>query len=123
MVSDEETITKQLLYEELSSGKGNRDSLFLRYKDSCERDVTSVNININQVETLAMSRSAWRTVVQNASKEREICLYEHQADKHKRAREARNTAASDNSWICSSCSRQCRSTIGLYSYEKNCKKN
>ena len=81
MVSDEETITKQLLYEELSSGKGNRDRPFLRYKDSCERDVTSVNININQVETLAMNRSAWRTVVQNASKEREICLYEHEADK------------------------------------------
>ena len=68
MMSDERIINN-LLYSELVVDKRNVGQPILRYKDVCKRDMKSLNLEIDEWETLTDDREKWRYL--NSKKLRE----------------------------------------------------
>ena len=117
---DDGRIPKDLLYGELAQGKRPTDRPQLRYKDVCKRDLKALGIDINEWETLASNRSAWRQAVQQGLLEFQETLAE-QAETKRQTRKARNQGdrpATDH--ICSLCGRDCHSRIDLSSHTRRC---
>ena len=59
---------KHLLYGKLASGKRKTGRPCLGFKDVCQRDMIEVKISIEDWESQADDRSAWRAVVMEGVK-------------------------------------------------------
>ena len=113
-------IPKDILYGQLSAGKRPVGRPQLRYKDVCKRDLRALDINTESWEDLAADRDAWRSTLwkqlQAGEEKIQISAEERRARRKASASEA-NPATSHT---CSTCGRECRSQIGLYSHSRRC---
>ena len=122
---DDGRLPKDILYGELATGTRSVGRPKLRYKDVCKRDMKSTDIKHDSWEALAADRTGWKTAVEDG-----ICTSEekrHEAWNTKReARKQRATSSSSSTpsqHVCSRCSRDCHSGIGLFSHFKKCSKS
>lgn len=117
---DDGRIPKDILYGQLSAGKRPVGRPQLRYKDVCKRDLRALDINTESWEDLAADRNSWRSTLWKqlqAGEERiQISAEERRARRKASACEANPTA----SHTCTTCGRECRSKIGLYSHSRRC---
>ena len=67
----DERIPKSMLYRKLVDGTRKRGRRTLRYKDVCERDLKSLNVDTDKWEGLANGRDKWRSSLYKNLKERE----------------------------------------------------
>ena len=113
---------QNVLYGELASGKRNSGRPQLRFKHACKRDMKTLYINMETWDHLASNRSDWRSTLRTQLLAGEKVL----ADKAEEKRERRKDAVRIDKqttvtvYTCSSCGRNCRSRIGLFSHRRCC---
>ena len=112
-------IPKDILYDELASGKRSVGRPQLRYKDVCKRDLKALDINIQCWEDMAADHNSWRSTLQRqlkAGEEQIQTLVEE-----KRARRKARTSEADPATIhtCVRCGKVCLSRIGLSSHSQH----
>ena len=110
-------LPKQLLYGELKTGKRDRAGPKKRYKDSLKESLKKIDVDVNNWETLASDRTAWRAKVNHQVQRAE----DHRvaaAERKRSARKARATTsvAATNDHLCQHCGRGFRAQIGLFSH-------
>ena len=109
-------LPKDVLYGSRSVGRP-----MLRYKDVCERAMKSAEINPELWEAAAADRSNWRRVVRTGVKRAEAKREQLWHDRRERQRARASSVPSLSTvYICSKCSRDCHSRIGLYSHSRRC---
>ena len=112
---------KDVLYGELASGSRRVGRPALRYKDTCKRDKKTCNIVTDTWEAVASDRSRWRRVVRKrmdyADRERGL-----KAEEKRTRGKLSNTSTSNTptGLTCPTCSRDCRSRIGLFRHARRC---
>jgi hypothetical protein len=112
-------IPKDLLYGELATGSRPRGRPFLRYSDTCRRDMKMCGIDSNDWERTAENRSDWRRTVKTGTKLCEERVHQRWTEKRAlRHRAAQQQQAS--LFVCDNCGRDCHSRIGLYSHNRRC---
>ncbi len=90
----------------------------VRFKDSCKWNFLSTHIDINTWEDVAADRLSWRHAVnqgiQRAEQDRRL--------KHNLKRQKRKASSSStlklSTFICTDCTKDCHSRIGLYSHRR-----
>ena len=65
-------ISRDIPYGEFFTGTRTIDWPYLRYKDTCERDITMAGNGVNNWETVASDREKWRSVVKTGMKREEV---------------------------------------------------
>ncbi len=113
-----------LLYGELAEGSRLIGRPRLRYKDICKKDMKLSDINIDTWESRAKDRSAWHFVVRQGVQKAEETRIKNLATKRVKRKEKQlqpQLASSSSSFICRKCSRDCHSSIGLYSHSRRCR--
>ena len=113
-------IPKDLLYGELVEGTRPRGRPKLRYKDVCKRALKALEIEEDDWEAIASSRPDWRNAVREGLKSLEENLAKQSADKRERRKASAQTDRPATSFVCSGCSRDCHSRIGLISHTGRC---
>lgn len=122
---DDGRLPKDILYGELATGARSVGRPKLRYKDVCKRDMKSTDIKHDSWEALAANRAGWKTAVEDGIRTSEEKRQEAWNTKRE-ARKQRTTSSSSSSssqHVCSKCSRDCHSGIGLFSHFKKCSKS
>ena len=116
-------IPKDLLYGELESGSRPIGRPKLRFKDVCKRDMLATGLPTDNWELHAADRSDWRSVCSLALQAGEERLKAEADDRRAKRRAAMNKATCVPVacvFVCSGCSRVCRSRIGLFRHERKC---
>ena len=102
-------ISKDLLYDELATGKRLTGRPQLRFKDICKRDLEALGINSDSWEVTVTDRDAWRHAVKKGLSQYE----ETQRVKAEEKRLHKKTACLANRpttpFTCSKCGRDCHS--------------
>ncbi len=112
-------IPRDLLYGELAEGSRLIGRPRLRYKDICK---ISVRINIGTWESRAEDRSAWHFVVRQGVQKAEETRIKNLATKRvKRKEKQLQPQLAPSLFIWRKCSRDCHSSIGLYSHSRRCR--
>ncbi len=120
-------IPRDLLYGELAEGSRLIGRPRLRYKDICKKDMKLSDINIDTWESRAEDRSAWHFVVRQGVQKAEETRIKNLATKRVKRKEKQlqpqlaSSSSSSSSFICRKCSRDCHSSIGLYSHSRRCR--
>ena len=116
-----ERLPKDLLYGQLAQGSRGTGRPILRFKDVCKRDLRAAKIELESWESLADKRTEWRTAVTKGCKQAEEERMRHREEKRLK-RKTNSADASDptEEHVCPSCSKVCRSRIGLYSHKRKC---
>ncbi|GAA6107071.1 uncharacterized protein LOC118407100 [Tachysurus ichikawai] len=112
-------IPKDLLYGELAEGARLTGRPRLRYKDVCKKDMKMANINVNNWESYADDRPAWRLAVRQGAQKAEKMRNTNLAEKRARSNQQQPQQAS--AFTCSKCNRDCHSRIGLFSHSRRCR--
>ena len=114
-------IPKDFLYGRLASGSRRVERPALRFKDTCKCDMNACKIVTDTWEDAAGDRARWRQKVkqgiEHAVSERGLKVEVKRARRELSAASKTNTPTDS---ICSACSRDCRSRIGLYSNTSRC---
>ena len=110
-------IPKDLLYGQLESGTRPTGRPYLRYKDTCKRDLKSAHIEVDTWETMAPDRTKWRHVVKDGMRMAED---DRAAVRESKRRRRKTTATADTVFVCDDCTRDCHSRIGLDSHRRRC---
>ena len=119
-------IPKDLLYGELQLGARNQGRPIQRYKDVAKRDMTNCNIDPQQWEVAASDRSCWKQTVKEGlhiseDKRKERAKETRQRRKQKQKDRDTNTDQTGSvKYTCSTCGRECKSRIGLFSHNRKC---
>ncbi|XP_050710731.1 uncharacterized protein LOC126995286 [Eriocheir sinensis] len=111
-------IPKDILYGELASGKRPRGRPQLRYKDVCKRDMKALDIDTERWEDIAADSSSWRSLLHKQLKEGEDKITNLAVEKRAKRKENKQRNPAATSHICSVCSRDCHSRIGLTSHKR-----
>ena len=98
-------IPKDLLYEELATGRRARGRPHLRYKDVCKRDLKAVDIGVERWEELAADRDRWRRETRKGLARMEARREQTARDKHTRQKNSQRTAPQDTPYRCDVCNR------------------
>ena len=104
---------KAVFYRELSQGKRDRGAPRKHFKDQLKRQLTQACIDHSEWEALAEDREEWRgrikTTADNFEEEKKTAA----AEKWQRRKDSASQPVTDTTFTCPSCSRACRSRIGL----------
>ena len=115
-------IPKDLLYDRLERGTRSKGRPQLRFKDSCKRDLLSTHIDINTWEDIVADQLSWRHAMNQGMQRAE----EDRRAKHDLKRQKRKASSSYSTqistFICTDCTKDCHSRIGLYSHRRYCSK-
>ena len=113
---DKGRIPKDLLYSELIEGTRPVGRPRLRFKYVCKKDMKTCHINTNTWEACPKDCVTWHLPVKQGTrrseKERKVAATE------KRSKRKEGQASL---FVCSHCSRDCHSRIGLFSYSRSCR--
>lgn len=111
---------KDTMYGELACGKRPLGRPQLCYKDICNYDMKSLNINTGSWEDATADHKRWQNVFQKQLKAGEKGILKLAEEK----RASQKARSHGGQWttihICTRCSRDCHSRIGLISHSKCC---
>ena len=114
-------IPKAILYGQLATGTRRVGRPMLRYKDACMRDMKACNISNDKWEELALDRDSWRQTVKDGIREADVKRVQQAAEKRQRRKcRSASSAPHPSSFICTGCSTDCHSRIGLFSHSRRC---
>ena len=113
-------IPKDLLYGELAEGSRPAGRPRLRFKDVCKRDMKACNIDTATWESCAEDRAAWRLAVRRGAREAEETRTAHLHERRARRKTAQQQPQQASLFVCSKCSRDCHSRVGLFSHSRRC---
>lgn len=121
---DPDRLPKNLLFGQLATGIRSTGRPYLRFKDVCKRDLKASGISVESWEDLASNRSEWRKAVRGGCKRAEEERNRLAGERRERRKVAQGLAAGQpptNVFICTKCTKPCRSRIGLFSHERKCR--
>ena len=84
------SIPKDMLYRELVTGTRTVGRPYLRYRDTCKRDMKVAGMDTTTWEAAADDRGQWRAVVKAGMRRGEENRYVHEAVKRERGEEEAN---------------------------------
>ena len=116
-------IPKDMLYGELVTATRTVGRPYLRYRDTCKRDMKMAGIDTTTWEAAADDRGHWRAVVKAGMKRGEENRSVHEAVKmEKRKQKSSHPAHPPQStiYICHKCGRDCHARVGLISHSRKC---
>ena len=113
-------IPKDMLYGELREGSRRTGRPQLRFKDVCKRDLKLAAIDLNSWEATAENRLMWKATVTNGVKRAEEARTSQLADKRTRRKARAASVSAPTAHICTNCSRDCHSRVGLFSHSRRC---
>ena len=113
-------LPKAIMYGEVADAKRPTGRPKLRFSDVCKRDMNECGIDCDSWEKTAEDRPAWRTCVRKGVAARDASWVEEQQRKRDTRKATTALAPADDSFVCPTCSRACRSRIGLLSHQKKC---
>ena len=119
-------IPKDILFGELATGSRSTGRPLLRFKDVCKRDLKAGNISPGNLEALNVEdRVTWRRTINEAIRTSEKRREDKVEESKARKRQKTGSVSTDptNIFMCTTCSRVCRSKIGLYSPSRRCSSN
>lgn len=114
-------LPKDILYGQLTQGTRRTGRPQLRFKDVCKRDMMACSITTTNWEIQAMDRDTWRHTVHTGITEADMRrgqLMEERRERRKRTAATPATQASQ--FLCTNCSKDCHSRIGLHSHNRRC---
>ncbi|KAK2547400.1 hypothetical protein P5673_032622 [Acropora cervicornis] len=109
-------------YGELSQGKRDRGAPRKRFKDQLKRQLTQAGIDHSEWEALAEDREEWRGTIKTAADNFEEGRKTAAAEKRQGRKDSASQPVTDTTLTCPSCSRACRSRIGLHSHQRACRR-
>lgn len=112
---DDGRIPKDILYEELRSGKRSTGRQQLRFKDVVKRDMKALDIDVRSWEDLAADRPRWRSTLLRQIKSGEEKLVHAAENKRAQRKQRLNPERLETIHRCDSCGKECLSRIGLFS--------
>ena len=111
-------LPQQILYSELSHGKGARGAPKKRFKDNLKANLKACNIDPDRLEEIACDRSLWRRSTRSG-----VTLYEEERVRTlEHNRQQKKSGAINrpiNDIACAQCGRVCHSRIGLWSHMRS----
>ena len=116
-------IPKYMLNGELVTGTRTASHPYLRYRDTCKRDMKVAGIDTTTWEAAADDRGHWRAVVKAGMRRGEEERSEHEAVKReKRKRKSSHSAypPQPTIYICHKCGRDCHARVGLINHSRKC---
>ena len=114
-------IPKGYLYGQLAPGSRRVGRPALGFKDTCKRNMKACKLDTDTWEDAAGDRVRWRQKVKQEVEHADSVRGLKAADKRVRRKlSAASTTNIPTGFICSACSRDCRSRIGLYSHTRHC---
>ena len=116
-------IPKMLLYGQLQGGHRNTGRPMKRYKDALKENLKACNISLNQWETIALDRSAWRATCTAGCNFFEESRVQHLDQKRERRKNQQtNPNPNQTGFPCATCGKVCASRIGLHSHQRTHKR-
>ena len=113
---DDYRIPKQVFFSQLAHGSRSCGGQYKRYKDTLKANLKACDIPANELESLALDRSSWRTTCREAIEKHETKRIGQLKDKRRQRKN--QTAAQTGEFECDVCSRICRSRIGLIAHRR-----
>ena len=116
-------IPKDMLYGELVTGTRTVGRPYLRYRDTCKRDMKVAGIDTTTWEAAADDRGHWRAVVKAGMKRGEENRSVHEAVKREKRKQKSSHPAhppQPTIYICHKCGRDCHARVGLISHSRKC---
>ena len=110
-------LPRMMLYSELATGTRTPGRPLLRFKDVCKNDLKMTKIGTEHWQKYSMDRENWRHLVSTGVSDAESSRIALQKDKRDRRK---NRQMHPTLYICSACSRDCHSRIGLHSHTRHC---
>ena len=86
-------IPKDMLYGELVTGTHTAGRPYLRYRDTCKRDIKVVGIDTTTWEAAADDRGHWRSVVKAGMRRGEEKISAHEAVKREKRKQKSSNPA------------------------------
>ena len=83
---------------------------------------TQAGIDHSEWEALAEDREEWRGTIKTAADNFEEGRKTAAAEKRQRRKDSASQPVTDTTFTCPSCSRACRSRIGLHSHQRACRR-
>ena len=109
-------IQKDMLYGELVTGARTIDRPYLRYRETCERDMKLAGIDTTTWEAAADDRGHWRAVVKAGMRRGEENRSVYEAVKREKRKQKSSHPAHPphpTIYICHKCGRDCHARVGL----------
>ena len=122
---DPSRLPRAVLYGELSTGSRPLGRPRLRFKDVCKRDMKLAGIDHNNWEKAATDRGVWRQTVAagtRCAEEKHIALLQAKRQKRKLRAAAPAPGPVPSTSVCTNCTKDCHSRVGLLSHSRRCKK-
>ena len=94
-----------------------------RFKDQLKRQLTQAGIDHSEWEALAEDREEWRGTIKTVADNFEEGRKTAAAEKRQRRKDSASQPVTDTTFSCPSCSRACRSRIGLHSHQRACRRH
>ena len=116
-------IPKDMLHGELVTGSRRVGRPYLRYRDTCKRDMKVAGIDTTTWEAAADDRGHWRAVVKAGMKRGEENRSVHEAVKREKRKQKSSHPAhapQPTIYICHKCGRDCHARVGLISHSRKC---
>ncbi|KAK2563522.1 hypothetical protein P5673_013240 [Acropora cervicornis] len=89
---------------------------------SLKRQLTQAGIDHSEWEALAEDGEEWRGTTKTAADNFEEGRKTAAAEKRQRRKDSASQPVTDTTFTCPSCSRACRSRIGLHSHQRACRR-
>ena len=115
-------IPKDMLYGELVTGTRTVGRPYLRYSDTCKRDMKLAGIDDNTTswEAAADDRGHWRAVLKAGMIRGEDSRSVHEAVKREKRKQKSSHPPQPTTYICHKCGRDCHARVGLISHSSKC---
>ena len=120
----DERLPKKVLYRKLHEVKRSQGGQKKRYKDTLEASLKDFNIPTESWEQAAQDRTKCRCLINKGASQFEakrICGAERKRKERKARAKGPSSDSALSEFTCSSCNRQFRAKIGLYSHQRTYK--
>ena len=84
------------------------------------RETKACNMDVDGWEELARNHTIWMQEVRRGLKRGKEKLHEMAEERHRHRKSNQCRDRSESSFICTTCSRDCHSRVGLYSHSRRC---
>ena len=118
---DDSRMPKAVFYGELRDGKRKRGAPKKRFKDQLKQQLNLTSIKEQHWDSIAKDRNRWRATTKQGVMHFEAARRADLDEKRKRRKALVTSCPPDGGFPCSTCTKICRSRIGLFSHQKFCR--